>query len=385
MIINTKLGQYFTTNTVLKEKLYSFILNKPTNILEPSVGHGDLIIYIKNNIPNVTFDLYEIDPTLTLLDDLKNETVTYCDFLKEKINKSYITIIGNPPYIKSQSGNLYIKFIKKCYGLLYDNGELIFIVPSDFLKLTSASKLLNEMMNNGTITHIYHPHDESLFENAFIDIIIFRYCKNKLLEKKVLYNDNLLYIINSNGLITFTQEPNNNVIVFKDYFDIYVGIVNGKETIYKHKELGNIKVLNGNNNIVKYIYIENYPCDNQEINDYLLKHKEELISRRIKTFDETNWFKWGAPRNITTINKNIGKNCIYIYNITRNKQVAFLGKVNYFGGQLLMLLPKKDIDLNKLVDYLNSDIFKDNFIFSKRFKISHHSLSLSFIPNEYII
>ena len=31
------LGQYFTTNNELKEKVYEFILNKPSNILEPSI------------------------------------------------------------------------------------------------------------------------------------------------------------------------------------------------------------------------------------------------------------------------------------------------------------------------------------------------------------
>ena len=36
-----KLGQYFTTNNILKEKLYEFILNDPLNILEPSIGQGD--------------------------------------------------------------------------------------------------------------------------------------------------------------------------------------------------------------------------------------------------------------------------------------------------------------------------------------------------------
>ena len=84
------------------------------------------------------------------------------------------------------------------------------------------------------------------------NIIIFRYCKNKLLEKTILYNGKLLYITNSDGLITFNKEKNNNSIMFKDYFDIYVGIVSGKDNVYKHKELGNIEVLNGEDKIEKY-------------------------------------------------------------------------------------------------------------------------------------
>ena len=68
--------------------------------------------------------------------------------------------------------------------MLDDNGELIFIVPSDFFKLTSASKLLNKMMLNGFFTHIYHPHNEKMFANAFIDVIVFRYLKNNYIKKR---------------------------------------------------------------------------------------------------------------------------------------------------------------------------------------------------------
>ena len=376
------LGQYFTTHNDLKTQLFNFILNSPSNILEPSIGQGDLIVFIEDKIQNITFDMYEIDTSIKLLDKIQKGNVIYGDFMKQKITKLYKTIVGNPPYIRTKKGNLYIDFTEKCYNLLEDNGELIFIVPSDFLKLTSASKLLNVMMTNGTFTHIYHPNNEKMFENASIDVIVFRYCKNNLIEKKVLYNDKILYIRNSNGLITFEEHQNNNTIMFKDYFDIYVGLVTGKEDVYKNEDLGNIKILNGENKLDKYIYIEKYPCENEEINNYLFNHKQDLIERKIRKFNENNWFEWGAPRNISAINTNIGKDCIYIYNLTRKTDVAFVGQVNYFGGGLIMLTPKKKCNLNNIVSYMNSSKFKNNFTFSKRFKIGHRSLSNSFIPSE---
>ena len=184
MTTKHELGQYFTTNNELKEKVFEFILNNPTNILEPSIGQGDLITYISEQLPSVTFDMYEIDTQIKLLDGIRKNEIVYGDFMKKTISKTYETIIGNPPYVRTKKGNMYIDFTEKCYNLLNDNGELIFIVPSDFLKLTSASELLNEMMTNGTFTHIYHPHNEKMFANASIDVIIFRYCKNKLLAKK---------------------------------------------------------------------------------------------------------------------------------------------------------------------------------------------------------
>lgn len=378
------LGQYYTTHIELKEKVFEFILNSPSNILEPSIGRGDLITFINNRLPNITFDMYEIDNNIHLLDNIEKTNVIYGDFMTQHITKTYKTIIGNPPYVRTKKGNLYIDFTEKCYNLLDINGELIFIVPSDFLKLTSASKLLNNMMTQGTFTHIYHPHNEKMFANASIDVIIFRYCKNSSIEKKVLYNDKLLYITNSNGLITFDEKLNSNSVLFQDYFDIYVGLVSGKEDVYKNEELGNIELLNGHNKVEKYIYIENYPCEDAKINEYLLQHRNELITRGIRKFTEKNWFEWGAPRNIDAINSNKTKDCIYIYNLTRKSNVSFLGKVSYFGGGLIMLKPKKMCDLNKIVAYINSNTFKANFMFSGRFKIGHRQICNSYIPNDYL-
>ena len=407
--VKHNLGQYFTKHIDLKEKVYQFILNDPTIILEPCIGKGDLIDFIldKNKNKNIKFDMYEIDESIELLSSIQKDKVIYTDFITAFINKKYKTIIGNPPYIRTKKGNLYIDFIEKCYHLLDENGELIFIVPSDFFKLTCASQLLNLMMLNGSFTHIYHPNNEKLFENASIDIIIFRYCKNKYLEKTVFYNNVKKNIININGLITFSEcfinelninneikndinnyinnDINNYNEIFQNYFDIYVGLVSGKEQVYKNNEHGNIQVLNGIDKIEKYIYITSYPSGLSNIDNYLLEHKEILMKREIRKFTDKNWYEWGAPRNIKSIEKNMGKDCIYIYNLTRQSKVAFIDKVQYFGGSLIMMIPKKNLkneDLSKIINYLNSDLFKNNFIFSGRFKIGHRQISNSIIPKD---
>lgn len=380
-----EIGQYFTTHIELKKKVFDFILNSPSNILEPSIGQGDLITFITERVPSITFDMYEIDTQIEMLDKIEKNKIIYGDFIQQPIAKKYKTIVGNPPYVRTKKGNLYIDFTEKCYHLLDENGELIFIVPSDFLKLTSASNLLNEMMTNGTFTHIFHPHNENMFENASIDVIVFRYCKSKTIEKKVLYNDKFRYITNGNGLITFAdEETEEHQVRFQDYFDVYVGLVTGKEDVYKNSELGNMNVLNGENKVEKYIYIETYPCENEKINRHLLNHKTDLIERGIRKFNENNWFEWGAPRNISTIRANLEKECIYIYNLTRTPHVAFIGKVQYFGGGLLLLIPKKKCNLTKIVSYINSGRFKENFMFSGRFKIGHRQICNSCIPSEYL-
>ena len=378
------LGQYMTTSIELKQTVLNFILNNPARILEPSVGRGDLVDFIASNNGKILFDMYEIDDTLTLLPSIQRSSVVYVDFMSALIPTTYTTIVGNPPYVRTTAGNLYIDFVEKCFRLLDEFGELIFIVPSDFFKLTSASKLLNEMMHCGTITHVYHPHNEGLFEHATIDVIVFRYCKNNQLPPETMYNGRMMHLTNNDGLILFSDALSGvQSVMFKDVFDIWVGIVSGKEDVYKNAEFGNMDVLNGENKVEKYICIDKYPCETQEINAYLLEHKQVLIERGIRKMTEKNWFEWGALRNIKRVEQHMGQECIYIYNITRREIVAFKGTVGYFGGGLLMLMPKNQgMCLTPIVNYLNSDYFKNNFMFSGRFKLGHRGLSNSFIPNE---
>lgn len=377
-------GQYFTTSPLLQNMVYQFILNNPKKILEPSVGRGDLVSYITKIDKNITFDMFEIDTTIKMLDGIDTNHIVYGDFLLQNINTKYQTIIGNPPYVRTKKGNLYIDFIEKCYYLLNEHGELIFIVPTDFFKLTSASKLLDNMAKNGHFTHIYHPNNENLFDNASIDIMVFRYSKN-CKTKITIFNDQPKYLINSNGLITFSDKPKNKTQIISDLFDVYVGMVSAKDEIYRNSQFGNITLLNGKDRTDKFIYIKSFPTGNELLNQYLIKNKNLLINRKIRKFNESNWFEWGAPRNVKIIENEMGNPCIYINNMTRNHIVAFKDKIQYFGGNLIMLKPKQNnINLDTIVDFINNDHFKKNFMYSGRFKIGHRQLcnSLLDIPTN---
>ena len=367
-------GQYFTKNKLLKLCVNKLIKNNPKLILEPSVGRGDLVDYVRKKRKGMRFDMYEIDEEIEFLEDIEKEKINFGDFLNFKIDKKYKTIIGNPPYVKTSSGNLYIKFIEKCYDLLKDKGELIFIVPSDFIKLTSSGKIINKMLGTGTFTDIYHPNDERLFEKANIDVIVFRYCKDISLEKKVMLNGDEKYLINRNGIITFSDEKCLDMTGFLEYFEISVGMVTGKEGVFKNERYGNIEMLNGKNKKNKYILLNEFPSKDEELNKYMRENKDTLIKRKIRKFDENNWYEWGALRNYNKIRENMGKECLYVYNLSRSKEICFIDKVQYFGGSLIMMIPKKSIDLKKICEYMNSDKFKKNYMYSGRFKIGHKQL-----------
>jgi adenine-specific DNA-methyltransferase len=66
--------------------------------------------------------------------------------------------------------------------------------------------------------------------------------------------------------------------------------------------------------------------------------------------------------------------------MTRKKEVAFSGNVQYFGGSLLCLVPKKKIDMYKIVEHLNSEQFQKDYMYAGRFKIGHKQISTAIIP-----
>lgn len=380
-ICKKELGQYFTISNDLQHFVFDKVKYKSSVLLEPSFGAGHLLKKFKEYDENYPMICYELDskikPVITFNE---NQTIIYGDFTQQTINTKFKTIVGNPPYVKHKSGNLYIKFIELCYNYLEEEGELIFIVPSDFIKLTSASSIINTMTKNGSFTDFLFPHNEKLFEGASIDVMVFRYEKS-FISKKTVVNGKEVFCNVNKGIITFSDFEISGIPI-ETKFNVYVGLVSGKDEIYR-VPFGNIDILNDKNRIEKYIFTETFPTKNTQIDTHLEKHREELLNRKIKKFSENNWFEWGAPRNISSIRKFWGKPCIYIRNMTRNKEVAFIGKVQYFGGSLLCLVPKKDMteqELQKVIQYINLENFQKDYMYAGRFKIGHKQISTAIFP-----
>ena len=127
----------------------------------------------------------------------------------------------------------------------------------------------------------------------------------------------------------------------------------------------------------------------------MLSHKSDLISRKIRKFSEKNWFEWGALRNRETIKTKLDRKCIYVSNITRAQNICFQGSVEYFGGGLIIMIPKEEITVNtnkkiqinleKMTHYMNSESFKSNYMYSGRFKIGHKQLcNCLFEPSDFV-
>jgi adenine-specific DNA-methyltransferase len=375
------LGQYFTISDELQTFVFDNVKYKSSLLLEPSFGAGHLLKKFKEYNENYPILCYELDDKVTPVITFNQfQTPIYGDFTKQVITQKFKTIVGNPPYVKQRTGNLYIKFIELCYEYLDENGELIFIVPSDFIKLTSASCIIDKMTENGSFTDFLFPNNENLFEGASIDIVVFRYEKG-LKNKKTKVNGKEVFCNINKGIITFSDSVISGLPIY-DKFNVYVGLVSGRDEIYR-VPFGNIDILNDKDRVEKYIFTETFPTKISQIDTHLQTHKTKLLERKIKKFTEDNWFEWGAPRNISSIKKYWDKPCIYLRNMTRNKEVAFSGKVQFFGGTLLCLVPKYDMtetEIKSIIQYINSPIFQKDYIYAGRFKIGHKQISNAIVP-----
>ena len=109
----------------------------------------------------------------------------------------------------------------------------------------------------------------------------------------------------NNGIITFSEmEQKGNPI--SDNFDVYVGLVSGRDEVYR-STAGNMNILTDKGKLQNFIFAQTFPTGNETIDTHLKANKSVLLARKIRKFNETNWFEWGAPRNIASIEKNLGK------------------------------------------------------------------------------
>jgi adenine-specific DNA-methyltransferase len=384
-----KRGQFFTTKNRVLDALIGLIENDGT-ILEPSAGEGHIVKHIENKLHKEVFCV-ELDEE-KVSNKICNSEIEVNNFFSYLKNcGKFNTVIGNPPFVKLKNveeetinllpekipsnGNLYYFFIKYCASILEDNGELIFIVPKEWLFNVSSKFVRDYFCDNGNFTHFIDCGEEKLFEDADVPALcIFRYEKGyqgkiryyKTLDNYYSNEFELKTVLYSNTIV-FT---NNNYVGNKicDYFDVKVGLVTGAEKIFKvfnDNELPEehlIDIVGTDRNLNRYLFLDDFKNFDelpQNVKNFLLNNKKKLIERKIKKFDETNWWHYGALRNITTMNSN--RKRIYGLMKTRENEIFWVGnQFEYFGGGLVGLFVKDgiDIDLENVARYLNSDEFK---------------------------
>ena len=342
MILNIEnLGQVFTP-AVIVQKMLS-LRKRAGRILEPAAGNGSFLSHLEADAVGI-----ELDRSLT--DDGR---ILHCDFFEYSTGHKFDTIIGNPPYVRfrdipadtkqlldmslfDRRSNLYLFFIEKCIDHLNHNGELIFITPRDFIKATASRKLNHRLYEEGSITHYYDLGDASIFKGATPNCAIWRWQKG--LTKRTAKTGGKFRF--KDGQIWFGNEYSERL---GDYFDIKVGAVSGADRIFSNTKRGCTSFVCSttvkDNKTRRMIF--------NKKDNYLLKYKDILINRRIRKFDESNWWQWGRKYH-----RQPGPR-IYVNCKTRNSRPFFASTVEAYDGSVLGLFPKRDMDVEKVAENLN--------------------------------
>ena len=184
-------------------------------LLEPCGGDGVFIDHIINLHPNLSIDVYELNPESFNLHSEKynnfpsvniklSDTLLDDDLdLKSQFGGFYDKIIANPPYgawqdyekrkmLKKKYDGFYVKesyalFLSRAISLLKPNGILSFIIPDTFLNLHMHKKLRKKILTETKVLEI------ALFPSSFFPGVNFGYANLSIitLQKSNSVEDSL--------------------------------------------------------------------------------------------------------------------------------------------------------------------------------------------------
>ena len=212
----SQLGQFYTTN-------YEYILsnmsipNDVETIIEPFVGNGDLLNFIKEKT-RYNLEIYDIDPKID--NTIKRDTLNNPPIYKDKF------ILTNPPYLarnKSKDKHLYDKYncndLYKCFifNILNDicKGGII-IIPLNFLSSIRKSDvdLRKQFLEKYTIKTI------NIFEEQVFDDTSYAVCSIHFTRKENETSAIKTYIYPSKKEIYITLTSENNYTIGGEIYNL---------------------------------------------------------------------------------------------------------------------------------------------------------------------
>ncbi|MGI9310340.1 MAG: Eco57I restriction-modification methylase domain-containing protein [bacterium] len=337
------LGQVFTPPRIVAQMLA--LRQNRGAVLEPSCGDGAFMRALGEDATGIEIDA-RIAPT--------DKRVITTDFFAYPVHHKFDTVIGNPPYVRfrdireqtkpllpmqwfDRRTNLYLFFIAKSMQHLPAGGELIFVTPRDFIKSTNARQLNAALYAEGAITDFYELGDARVFAGVTPNCAIWRWQKGRRNKSTKMRNR----FCCRNGQIWFGDDRPENAL--GNYFEVKVGAVSGADPIFSHRKYANAEMVcsrtASTGEIRKMIY--NRKCK------YLEQYKQVLMNRRIRKFDETNWWEWGRKYH-----QQEGPR-IYVNCKTRNPKPFFISEMQAYDGSVMALFPRNGVDIAKAVAKLN--------------------------------
>jgi adenine-specific DNA-methyltransferase len=374
-------GQVFTPERVVE--LMLALRRRSGRVLEPSAGDGAFSRRLGDCVA------VELDAAVAPAGALVTNFFAY------PAHERFASVIGNPPYVRYQDieratrtlldttlfdarSNLFLFFIEKAVRHLEPRGELIFIVPRDFIKLTSARRLNAWLYEQGTITHWIETGDQRIFDGAVPNCAIFRYELGDFSRRtqwQVLGDEGsqTRVFTQMDGQLAFPEHCLS--VPLADLFDVKVGAVSGSDAVFTHPD-GNVDFVcsrtRDTGETRRMLYNRQHPD--------LLPHKARLLARRIRPFDEGNWWKWGRGYQVSDAPR------IYVNGKTRRAQPFFTHPCPAWDGSVLALFPKHaGMDIERAVELLNTAVPWNElgFVVDGRFLFMQRTLATTLLPEVF--
>ena len=388
------LGQIFTPPTIV-DCMLTLVRNRG-RVLEPACGDGAFLKHFPGAL-GIEIDPRHAPPGAEVM-----------NFFELAEDERFATIIGNPPYVRYQDispgtrrlargsvldgrANLYLFFIEKCLRHLEPDGELIFITPRDLLKATSAVPLNQLLHAAGTITDFIDLGDTHLFDDATPNCAIWRFQRGDM-SRRTRYasleqGDGAAGLqapqwaarsfMESGGHLLFTRHD--YPLHLSDIAFVKVGAVSGADEVYASDYYGNrdfvCSTTAADGKTRRMIWCE--PSDSAPRS--LVPHKDRLIARRIRKYDESNWWPWGRGYYQSDLPR------VYVNNKTRRQNPFFVHGCPHYDGSVLAIFPKDPtIDIDALATALNAVDWADlGFICDGRFLFTQRSLEQTPLPKVF--
>ncbi|MDR0702811.1 MAG: class I SAM-dependent methyltransferase [Azoarcus sp.] len=374
-------GQIFTPETIVRTMLT--LRKNHGRVLEPSAGNGAF----SRHFPECT--AIELDARVA------PPGARIMDFFDFPASERFDTVIGNPPYVRYRDiapetrskldlrlfdarSNLFLFFIEKCVRHLGDGGELIFIVPREFIKLSAAVRLNTWLHEQGTITHWIETGDAKIFPDATPNCAIFRFVRGDF-SRRALYRrlDSAQWdareMVRLDGQIAFTHA--HLCVPMSGLFDVRVGAVSGANKVFIHPE-GNLELVCSQTAATgatrRMIYDVCHP--------HLDRFKKRLLGRRVRPFNESNWWKWGRDYHKSP------KPRIYVNTRTRRARPFFTHPCAAYDGSILALFPKDPaLDIERALTLFNDAVPWEElgFIVDGRYMFTQRSLATLILPEVF--
>ncbi|WP_297879747.1 N-6 DNA methylase [uncultured Campylobacter sp.] len=258
----------FYTDIELADKIIDFLnLPKDSIILDPCCGMGNFLVAAKNQgyqkIYGADIDKQAISISKKNIDLAKLENIDTlangADYIlnKFKLTESVDVIIGNPPYVpiskdiiidtsdylflrdvKESGSNLFIAALYRAFDLAKENGIISYVIPKNFLHISSYKILRKMILNKKQIVSIVdigkkfkNVRGEQIIitlRNKFVkdnNISIYEYKNNEIIKKlevpQNFYKDEILLFGNEEDFSIFKKLEG----AYQKFSDICTGYV----------------------------------------------------------------------------------------------------------------------------------------------------------------